>query len=59
MDSAKRQKITTLKRDEKILSFSQVDCLPPSPTAERMAEEEMEEGEEEEKVEGEEDCVWF
>ena len=49
LDSAQRRKITTLKRDEKIPSFSQVDGLPSSPTAERKAEEEMEEVEEKEE----------
>ena len=51
MESAQRRKITTLKRDEKIPSFNQVDGLLSSPTAETKAEVEMEEVEKKEKEE--------
>ena len=49
LESAQRRKKTTLKRDEKIPSFNQVDGLPSSPTAERKAWEEMEDVEEKEE----------
>ena len=51
LDSAQRRKITMVKRDESIPSFSQVDGLPSSPSLEQKVVEEMEEVEKKKKGE--------